>query len=327
MDRKPKVSVVVPCYNAERTVEQTLCSLEAQTFQDFEVILVDNASTDDTQNILNRWSKAHAERFLVCVQEKRGVSAARNMGIARARGEYLAFVDADDVLKRSFLAQLVEAMESRKVDLVVAKLSKLVDDASAIDAWQKQETEAGTLRIEDKNAVFSMYLEKRRYALQFAAALYRRDLIKEQQLTFPEEISYGEDTDFFCRYLFCCDGGCCLLDCELYGYRKNAASATHQPKMEMAQNIQVFANMLDLWGVDAAEVTIVERATWSCAKDVARGEASLYREFCRTYPVRLAMKKLLFSKEEWFVRGLAALFLISPALFRRACRFLTGKMR
>ena len=89
----PKVTVIIPAYNAEKFIEQTINSVLAQTFQDFEIIVIDDGSKDKTAEIINSYG------FLVrCIQTTNGgVSRARNLGINNALGEYIAFLDSDDL--------------------------------------------------------------------------------------------------------------------------------------------------------------------------------------------------------------------------------------
>src|ERR1700676_2385578 len=103
----PGVSVIVPVFNAARTVEQAIESVRSQTFDDFEIIAVDDGSSDSSMEKLRRSGSA-----VKILQEKnRGPSAARNLGIANSIGEYLAFLDADDWWKPELLARMVAALE------------------------------------------------------------------------------------------------------------------------------------------------------------------------------------------------------------------------
>jgi teichuronic acid biosynthesis glycosyltransferase TuaG len=96
MNTKPLISVIIPAFNAAAFIAETLQSVQAQTFTDFEVIIVDDGSTDETAAIARRFCGVDS-RFFLIQQANLGVSAARNAGILQARGEWLAFLDADDV--------------------------------------------------------------------------------------------------------------------------------------------------------------------------------------------------------------------------------------
>lgn len=106
----PLVSVIVPAFNAEAFVGRTLASLRAQTFRDFEVVVVDDGSTDGTAAIVETVARADP-RFRLIRQPNAGVAAARNRALAEARGRYLANLDADDLWRPQFLERTVEALE------------------------------------------------------------------------------------------------------------------------------------------------------------------------------------------------------------------------
>lgn len=103
-----KVSVVVPVYNASAYLAQCMDSLVRQTLSDIEVICINDGSTDDSSEILKKYA-AEDGRFRVISQENRGVSAARNRGMAEAQGKYIGFVDADDWISPDFYEKLYQA--------------------------------------------------------------------------------------------------------------------------------------------------------------------------------------------------------------------------
>lgn len=110
------ISVVIPLYNKERSIVSTIESVLSQTNKDWELIIVDDGSTDNSLNIVkefieridNRWI---SDRFKILSQENAGVSAARNRGIMEAKGEYVAFLDGDDLWDKDFLKELARLME------------------------------------------------------------------------------------------------------------------------------------------------------------------------------------------------------------------------
>lgn len=104
----PRVSIIVPCWNGELTLAETLQSIHEQTFPDWEAIVVDDGSTDNSPAIAVRWA-ATDSRFILVSQPNAGLSAARNAGIERARGEHLLFVDADDLIASTKLAYQLAA--------------------------------------------------------------------------------------------------------------------------------------------------------------------------------------------------------------------------
>ena len=113
-----KVSVIIPAYNAEKFIENCIQSIQRQTFQDFEIIAVNDGSKDGTLSVLKKIAKEDA-RVVIVDQENKGVSAARNAALKQATGKYLTMVDADDDLPENALKSMLDLMQEG-VDLVAA---------------------------------------------------------------------------------------------------------------------------------------------------------------------------------------------------------------
>ena len=107
----PKISVIVPVYNAEKYLSMTLNSILNQTFSDFELICINDGSKDASLNILNEF-QLKDKRLFIINQENQGVSAARNNGITKACGEYIVFFDADDLMHKTFLEKMHKTDET-----------------------------------------------------------------------------------------------------------------------------------------------------------------------------------------------------------------------
>jgi glycosyltransferase involved in cell wall biosynthesis len=123
----PRVSVIVPVFNAARTIEQALSSVWAQTFKDFEIIAVDDGSTDDSLGILRRCGGP----LKVLQQKNRGPSAARNLGAANSSGEFLGFLDADDWWMPELLARMLPPLERDPSCVLTYCDLQLVDSVGA----------------------------------------------------------------------------------------------------------------------------------------------------------------------------------------------------
>lgn len=115
---KPMVSIIMPVYNAQRYLRETVESVMAQTFQEFEVLAVNDGSTDESLKILQEYAEQD-ERIRIIDKENSGVSDTRNVGIAQAKGEYLAFLDADDLLSPEYLAVMADAAQRTGADMLV----------------------------------------------------------------------------------------------------------------------------------------------------------------------------------------------------------------
>ena len=118
---QPKISVIVPCFNVEKYLEKCLESLVRQTYKDFEVICVNDGSTDFTNGILSAFSCID-KRIKFITQKNLGVSIARNNGLALARGQYISFIDSDDWVDENYFESLVNALERNNCDIAAATI-------------------------------------------------------------------------------------------------------------------------------------------------------------------------------------------------------------
>ncbi|MCQ2310821.1 MAG: glycosyltransferase [Paludibacteraceae bacterium] len=164
-------SIIVPIYNAAPFLAQCLTSIKMQTYQDLQVILIDDGSTDESSKIAQSFVDADA-RFSLIHQTNQGQGAARNRGLEKATGEYLIFVDADDYLDNDFIAQHLAAIEN--ADYV----------------------QSGYRRVNIEGNILEQKLPRHRY--QFTSPcmrLYRTSWLKENALCFPTDMIY-EDVIF-----------------------------------------------------------------------------------------------------------------------------------
>lgn len=114
-NKQPKISIVMPCYNVEDYIEESLNSILNQTFKDFEIIAVNDSSTDSTLNILKKYEKT-LKSLRVFTQPNKGAGAARNFGLTKAVGEFVIFMDSDDFLEPNALQVLFDATKAENVD-------------------------------------------------------------------------------------------------------------------------------------------------------------------------------------------------------------------
>lgn len=118
------ISVIIPCFNCSKYLDRTLTSLENQDFKDFVVVCINDGSTDNTLDILERWKEKGTLRIKIINQENGGVSKARNAGIRACNTKYIAFCDSDDEYGSSFLSSLYNAIEADAADAAYCYLTK-----------------------------------------------------------------------------------------------------------------------------------------------------------------------------------------------------------
>ena len=141
----PLVSVVVPCFNAARTLSRTLQSAKQQTYQNIEILIIDDGSTDSTHEIATNFA-AHDPERACFVQPNRGVAAARNLGIAHARGEFVAPLDADDLwAPRKIELQVKKILSDTSIGLVYGWFDNINDDDEIIPSGSRARYEGHVL--------------------------------------------------------------------------------------------------------------------------------------------------------------------------------------
>ena len=122
----PLISVVISAYNAEQFLDETLESVLSQTYENWECIIVNDGSTDNTESIAKKWCEKDS-RFRLTNKENGGLSSARNWGIKESKAEYIAFLDADDILTPDSLEVRINVLIEQNVDLVATKLQHFTD--------------------------------------------------------------------------------------------------------------------------------------------------------------------------------------------------------
>ena len=192
MPKLPGVSVVVPMYNAERTIAVPLLSLARQTLppESFELVLVDDGSTDRSVSKARKLMETVHFRWIILEGARRGVSAARNKGIEHARGDHVFFLDADDSLPPDFLATILEGIENEGAD--VAWIWKITNPAE-FPALVKHPMAMRRTGL----ACLEAYLRIPRNA----QVMVRRSFLGTSRVRYTEGLAYGEDFDFFVRLL------------------------------------------------------------------------------------------------------------------------------
>lgn len=211
---KPQISIIVPVFNGHEYLSRCLDSLAAQTYENIEIILIDDGSTDNSAEICRRYSERDG-RFRYIYQENAGVSAARNTGLARANGTYIGFCDSDDWAEPDMYAFLYDLIRSAQAEAAVCGFYTDTDGLGV-----GMHTAA---LIDGKTAVYNMYTNDQCGGYLWNK-LFRRDKI--EQLRLSEHVHVYEDMLFFCEVCIQCDR--IILSSEKkYHYCYNEDSALH----------------------------------------------------------------------------------------------------
>jgi cellulose synthase/poly-beta-1,6-N-acetylglucosamine synthase-like glycosyltransferase len=198
-ERRPRVSVVVPLYNKARSIRRTLDSILQQTFSDFELIVVDDGSTDGGQAVVE--SCADARIRLIC-QANAGPGAARNRGIDAALGELIAFLDADDEWLPPFLQEAVDQLDrgGRDVGCVTLGYALLPSGHIPEPLWRKRGVTEGVHRV-DRNMPPTLVAHMLTYMLPCTTVARTATLRKYGGFFAATRCVYGEDSHLWLRVL------------------------------------------------------------------------------------------------------------------------------
>lgn len=237
------VSIVIPAYNSEKTIERCLESVINQTYRDIEVIVVDDGSTDRTYEIVYKYGVLD-KRIKIIQQKNQGVSAARNIGIENAYGEYLSFVDSDDIVYPQYIEKMLYFME-KGTDLVICKICKAVKRRGnkvkilypKQEALRRYDTHQKILdklmKLMSEGVLNSPY-----------SKMYRMDIIKKNRVKMPIMLENGEDLQFNLRYI---DGinSICLIPDILYQYNIMNSTLTTKYREDLFESRKISIDMLN----------------------------------------------------------------------------------
>ena len=211
-----KVSVIIPVYNGAAWIEECLESVLSQTWENFEVLVLDDHSTDGTTQIVQETARKD-QRIQLILRNGKGVSAARNQGIEQSVGEYITFLDADDKLDDRMLERMVWFLKEEDSDMVSCGYHKWTSDF-------KEDNSKETVRTVDKQDYVSGYFLCRH--THCWGVLYKRSVIGE--VRFREDLTIGEDMMFLADLLPKLSR-ISITDYKGYYYRINEAGVTLRP--------------------------------------------------------------------------------------------------
>lgn len=238
--KKLDLSIIVPIYNSEKYLNKCLKSLQNQLYTDFEVLLINDGSTDNSKSISKKFETMDS-RFIYYEIENQGVSSARNFGLSKIKGKYVTFLDADDFLDENHLLMLMENIA--QYDMVISG-HKVVEGNKVIETRVVNNTEQLTRHslihfILQDSSVFSYPWNK----------IYRSDLIEENEIKFKTDIHFGEDLVFNIEYSLLIDTAM-VMPIATYNYVQNdnsaSANLTEQKLIKRITDVQAMIKTIEL---------------------------------------------------------------------------------
>lgn len=188
------ISIIVPVYNAEKHLSKCISDVLNQTYENWELVLVNDGSNDESANVAEAYSQQD-RRIKIFHTENGGVSTARNLGLERSSGEYICFMDSDDSIGKDYLSNLVSEMK-QDIDLVIFPINRVGQKGNTIETIRSYDQ---AFFASDSASLFQ-HLNVVQYGYCFSA-LYRKKIIAENNVIFPEKIDKCEDLIFVLKYI------------------------------------------------------------------------------------------------------------------------------
>lgn len=233
------VSIIIPAYNAEATIIRAIESVVAQVYSNWELIIVNDGSSDKTESICSEYIKQD-NRIKYLYQENSGPAAARNKGINSAIGQYLTFLDADDTYHPEFLIQLITEAKTSNADIVICGFNKISNSISTPICQpfkSKQTTNEDWLRCffyDNPGGIASLWNK-----------IYKRETIRERAIVINKNKRHGEDWKFNLDLLTSGPLNLSVVDSQLYNYYDTAGSITKIIHVGNGDGIFEAAKLLD----------------------------------------------------------------------------------
>ncbi len=289
------ISVIIPAYNAEKTIKKCLDSILNQTYDDYEIIVVNDGSVDQTSVTLESYKKS--VRYYET--ENHGVSSARNFGLSKAKGDWITFVDSDDWIEKKMFENVIKIINNN-TDIVMTNI--YYDGPVKKEASYEIKEDIIANKTEILETIIDLYYGEKRYGAKYGncrcigGKFYRTDLIKKNKISFDTELTGFEDGVF---NLYACQKAkeIMVMKEKLYHYVYNSQSrvATGDSKDECNQYLTILEKIKEFLNNN----NIRSQAISYCSINFASAAASFLIN--NETKVKLLNKKLLSFKT--FVRS------------------------
>lgn len=240
---KPEVTIILPFFNAEKYLTECLDSIYAQTFQDFELLAVNDGSNDGSLVVVQKYAKTH-KGITIISQNNHGQGCARNKALKQAAGEYILFVDADDLIKPELLETCLKDIKAKQADVVHFNWEMLQHKTSSpyIEQFNKMPFNGQKLLVAEE---CEQLLKKANYYAW--DSLYRTDFLKKNNIRFGEHRVY-EDNRFIVGVASYANR-IAIIDTPLYTVRNNSGSSSRSNYNNDLHYKDFITAMNESWGV------------------------------------------------------------------------------
>ncbi len=313
MKEEPLISIIVPVYNVEKYLTRCIKSILRQTYNNFELLLIDDGSPDDCPALCDEWAKKDS-RIKVFHKTNGGLSDARNYGIAKANSEYITFIDSDDGVSPDYLEHLYSILTKHDADISSAKY-KVINDETEIPL---ENIEQSLSYVVDSVCACKELFTNKKVITMAWGKLYRKEIIN--CVSFPVGRNY-EDCATVCKYLYACR------------FRRNRIAVSQAPvyyacgsNKSSICHTRSFKNVTDsIW----AEIERARFFTRAKEKDLSKfawnaAAASGIQDFCSYTPVRGRLSWLKFlwaflfeAKVGFYLKAKVVLAFFFPKVYKK----------
>lgn len=237
MEQTQLVSVIVPLYNAEKYIEETMESILNQTYKNIEIVIVDDGSKDQSSSIVKNFKKKYPEQIKYILQENQGVSVARNTGIENANGEYISFLDSDDLWHSTKIEKQMESMHKNNMNACYCGYMNFYEETG-----EKVENTTNFV----KGNMTKAFLTHQVFA-QTSTWIFKKSIVMDHNIRFTPGCSWGEDLEFLFKLMSVTN--VCYVDEYLTYYRilsgGNLSSNYKDYELKTTKELEVFNRMKD----------------------------------------------------------------------------------
>lgn len=216
MIESPQISIIIPIYNVERYLRQCIDSILAQTFTDFELLLIDDGSPDGCPAICDEYAGKDA-RIRVFHKQNGGVTSARNKGLDNAKGNWIIYIDGDDWIEPTYVEELYNAAINNEADIAICGFRFVYEDGSSV-------IEHPTIWNDNKQASLNRYIAS--IWTTACGSIQKSNLYKDNSIRSPKNITFCEDFHLMVRLCYFANK-VISIDRPLYNYRQRSSSIVH----------------------------------------------------------------------------------------------------
>ncbi|MGM7702964.1 glycosyltransferase family 2 protein [Pseudalkalibacillus sp. Hm43] len=318
------ISVIIPLYNVENYILKCLHSFEKQCYSDFELIIVDDGSIDNSSTIVEKFQLDSSLKIKLLKQNNAGVSVARNVGLDNASGDYICFVDADDIVAPEYLSEMIKQIKLNHADLVICGFKSVPQDWGLDFYSFNKNTHTNNTLTSYEGLLKFLYFDIK---ISICSLMVKKTIIENNHLRFSEGYRYSEDMEMVWK-IIANSKTLTYINSELYFYRirnDSAMSLIDDKRLDGFKLIKNLESYFEKYRPDFSEefkrfgaARWVWATMWQLA--VASNNYYLFKIKRGKYKPFYYMKQLVFYPKK-YVSLSALLYCITPYIYYKIASY------